>query len=444
MAFVAERRNGAAPVQKLIACFESVTQWKLEAQCPENTIWTDSESKRHAIGTTSDAKTRWRSPVNEPVAVAGRAPVSPSNAASTLWLGSLGLLILGIQPVVLEPLVRFGRIDEPSLGSIATVEILAIALGSVLGARLLRWLPARAVAAVGLLPFAAANLAMHWLDGLVPLYIARAASGLAGGMLVGLAVVAIARGRRPERLSAVFLVVQTLLQLCVAALIPYGAQRLLPADFGFAALAALGLVSLPGLALLPQRLVPPQPAAGASGPVAPAAWVALVGCGAYLVAIVAVWAYFGVWEHQIGMSEQVIGTTAALSLAAQVLGAATAGWLGPLLPGRPALLLVAVLQIAVVLGLLHWTTPWLQIALALVFGFLWLFALPLQTRLLIDVDPTRRAVLHLAAAQLTGCAAGPTLAGLFVTTGRVDGALWTGVAVLIVSALALGFGPQRR
>jgi MFS family permease len=421
-----------------------VTQWKLKAQCTKNTIWIDSESKRHAIGTTWDATTRWRSPVNEPSAVAGPAPVSPSNVASTLWLGSLGLLILGIQPVVLEPLVRFGRIGEPSLGSIATVEILAIAIGSVLGARLLRWLPARAVAAAGLLPFAAANLAMHWLHGLGPLVIARAASGLAGGMLVGLAVVAIARGRRPERLSAVFLVVQTLLQLCVAALIPYGAQHWLPADFGFAALATLGLASLPGLALLPQRLVPPQPAVGAPAPVPKAAWVALVGCGAYLVAIVAVWAYFGVWEHQIGMSDQVIGTTAALSLAAQVLGAAAAGWLGPLLPGRPALLLVAVLQIAVVLGLLHWTTPWLQIALALGFGFLWLFALPLQTRLLIDVDPTRRAVLHLAAAQLTGSAAGPTLAGLFVTTGRVDGALWTGVAVLAVSALAMGLGPRRR
>ena len=370
-------------------------------------------------------------------------PLTPAQVVSTLWLGSLGLLILGIQPVVLEPLVRFGRLGEASLGSAATIEILTIAIGSVIGAWLLRPLPARAVALAGLLPFAAANLAMHWLTGLIPLLAARALSGLAGGVLVGLAIVAIARGRRPERLSAVFLVTQTLMQLCLAALIPTIAQRLLPADIGFIALALLGLFSLPVLLFLPPHLTPPRLSTGVPAPVGLTAWVALAGCGAYMVAIVAVWAYFGVWEHQIGMSEQAVGTTAALSLGAQVLGAAAAGWLGPRLSSRPALLMTGALQIAVVLGLLHWSAPAAQVALALAFGFLWLFALPLQTRLLIDVDPTRRAVLHLAAAQLTGSAAGPSLAGIFVTTGRVDGALWTGVAVLAVAVLMIGSAVRR-
>jgi len=366
------------------------------------------------------------------------------DAAPALWLGSIGLLILGVQPVVLEPLVRFGRIHESSLGTLATVEILAIALGSVLGARWLRSRSARGVALLGLLPFAAANLAMHWLASLVPILAARALSGLAGGVLVGLAIVAIARGRRPERLSALFLVTQTTLQLGVAALIPYGAARVFAADFGFVALAALGLASMAVLLVLPPRLPPPQPAADDKASIDLRAWVALAGCGAYLVAIVAVWAYFGVWEHQIGMSDQWIGTTAAMSLGAQVLGASAAGWLGPILPGRSALLTACVLQVAVVLGLLHWTAPAAQAGLALAFGFLWLFTLPLQTRLLIDVDPSRRAVLHLAAAQLTGCAAGPTLAGLFVTTGRVDAALVTGVVALVASTLAMGLVPLRR
>jgi len=372
------------------------------------------------------------------------APLSTANVASTLWLGSLGLLILGIQPVVLEPLVRFGRIDEAALGSVATAEILAIAIGSVLGARLLRSIPARAVALSGLLPFAAANLAMHWLTGLVPLLVARAVSGLAGGMWVGLAIVAIARGRRPERLSAAFLVAQTLIQLCLAALIPNLAQRLFPADVGFVGLALLGSASVPVVLLLPPRLAPPRPRTGHSTAIQAEAWIALAGCGAYLMAIVAVWAYFGVWEHQIGVSEQAVGTMAALSLAAQVLGAAAAGWLGHLLASRRSLLSLGMLQAAVVLGMLHWSEPLAQVGLALAFGFLWLFALPLQTRLLIEVDPARQVVLHLAAVQLSGSAAGPLLAGLFVTAGRVDGALWTGVVVLVASALLMGLGPRRR
>lgn len=371
-------------------------------------------------------------------------PLTPASVASTLWLGSLGLLILGIQPVVLEPLVRFGRISEASLGTTATVEILAIALGSVLGAGLLRHMSARVVALASLLPFVAANLAMHWLAGLTPLLAARALSGLSGGMLVGLAVVAIARGQRPERLSAAFLVMQTVAQLCLAAVIPNLAQHVLPADVGFAALAALGVASVSFVALLPKRLQPPRPRLNEHAAAGAGAWMALAGCSAYLVAIVAVWAYFGVWEHQIGIAEQAIGTMTALSLAAQVVGAAAAGWLGSMLPVRPVLLLVGVAQAAVVLGLLHWTAPAAQVGLAIAFGFLWLFALPLQTRLLIDADPARRIVLHLAAAQLGGSAVGPTLAGFFVTTGRVDGALWTGIVVFVVAALMSGLGRRLR
>jgi len=196
--------------------------------------------------------------------------------------------------------------------------------------------------------------------------------------------------------------------------------------------------------LLPPRLAPPRPRTGHSTAIQAEAWIALAGCGAYLMAIVAVWAYFGVWEHQIGVSEQAVGTMAALSLAAQVLGAAAAGWLGHLLASRRSLLSLGMLQAAVVLGMLHWSEPLAQVGLALAFGFLWLFALPLQTRLLIEVDPARQVVLHLAAVQLSGSAAGPLLAGLFVTAGRVDGALWTGVVVLVASALLMGLGPRRR
>lgn len=373
-------------------------------------------------------------------AAADPAAPTPGNVLSALWLGSLGLLILGIQPVVLEPLVRFGRLDEASLGAAATVEILAIAAGSVLGARLLRPWSARTVALSALLPFAVVNLAMHWVGGLIPLLAARALSGLAGGALVGLAIVTIARAQRPERLAAAFLVLQTVMQLCLAALIPGLAQRFLPEDVGFVTLALLGAASLPAVLSLPRRLAPPRAGANAPAPVGAAAWVVLLGCGAYLFAIVAVWAYFGLWEHQLGLTEQAIGTTVSLSLGAQVLGAATAGWLGPRLPSLPTLLLAGALQTGVVLGLLHWSTPAAQIALALAFGFLWLFALPLQTRLLIEVDPTRRAVLHLAAAQLTGSAAGPTFASLFVTTGRVDGALWTGAAAMTVATLLIVLG----
>ena len=53
------------------------------------------------------------------------------------------------------------------------------------------------------------------------------------------------------------------------------------------------------------------------------------------------------------------------------------------------------------------------------FGFLWLFALPFQTLLLIRLDPTRRAAMQLGAAQLLGSSAGPLAASLVVGDGEV-------------------------
>jgi DHA1 family inner membrane transport protein len=57
------------------------------------------------------------------------------------------------------------------------------------------------------------------------------------------------------------------------------------------------------------------------------------------------------------------------------------------------------------------------------FGFLWLFAMPFQTRLLILIDPTRRSAMLLSAAQLVGCAAGPLVTSAFATDARLNGAL---------------------
>jgi hypothetical protein len=73
------------------------------------------------------------------------APLTLARVAATLWLGSVGLLIQesSLSCSAARALRPAGK---ASLGSVATVEILTIAIGSVIGARLLQLLPARAVA----------------------------------------------------------------------------------------------------------------------------------------------------------------------------------------------------------------------------------------------------------------------------------------------------------
>ncbi|HQR90115.1 MAG TPA: hypothetical protein PLH31_12825, partial [Caulobacter sp.] len=92
---------------------------------------------------------------------------------------------------------------------------------------------------------------------------------------------------------------------------------------------------------------------------------------------------------------------------------------------------------AVILAVL-WSGPGrgLFVACVAAFGFLWLFALPFQTLLLIRLDPTRRAAMQLGAAQLLGSSAGPLAASLVVGDGEVGRALALS-AVCLTAALAL-------
>ena len=64
--------------------------------------------------------------------------------ASALWIGSVGLLILGLQPVLLGALYTEGHVSGDELALVATAETIAIAIGSaivamLLAARNMRW-----------------------------------------------------------------------------------------------------------------------------------------------------------------------------------------------------------------------------------------------------------------------------------------------------------------
>ncbi|RVD15186.1 MFS transporter, partial [Mesorhizobium sp. M4B.F.Ca.ET.017.02.2.1] len=77
--------------------------------------------------------------------------------ASALWIGSVGLLILGLQPVLLGALYTEGHVTGDELALVATAEMIAIAVGSgvvamALSARNMRW-----KSAILLLLLAAAN-----------------------------------------------------------------------------------------------------------------------------------------------------------------------------------------------------------------------------------------------------------------------------------------------
>ena len=77
------------------------------------------------------------------------------------------------------------------------------------------------------------------------------------------------------------------------------------------------------------------------------------------------------------------------------------------------------------------------LAVSVVFGFFWLFTLPFFAGWLIEIDPSRRAVLYITAFQLGGAALLPSLAGIAVGRFSVDAAMVFSAGVfLVLAALA--------
>lgn len=361
--------------------------------------------------------------------------------AAAILIGSCGLLVLGMQPVLLGALVQEGRVPESQVGYLVTVEMLAMVVGSLAGIALLRRLSARTVTAVAGLALAATNAALIGQTGFMVLILNRLGAGFLEGVLVALALVAISLVPRVERASAIFLAVQTLMQATVVALLPMLVISGSRADAALTVLSGAGILAALCLVALPAKLRPAAPSSK-KGAITPASFTALASAGLFLGAVVSVWSYFGIWLIGNDHPASFEGTAVSLCLVAQVIGALTAARFGDRLPRARAIAACAIAGASIVLMLhLFRGNAAAIIALSLAFGFVWLFTLPFFAGWLIEIDPARRAILYLTAFQLGGSALLPSIAGALVGVWSVNAALvFSGIIFLLVSLIAATFG----
>ena len=145
------------------------------------------------------------------------AAPSRGQIAASLGIGSAGLLITAISPILLGLLFHAGRLTAGEIGLVATAELLGMGLACGLAGAAL---PAEGMRRIGV----AAGLAGCVFDlasagashlGLVAL---RGGAGAAEGILLWIAVAFIARQPLPERLAALFLTAQVVSAWVVTAL----------------------------------------------------------------------------------------------------------------------------------------------------------------------------------------------------------------------------------
>ena len=353
--------------------------------------------------------------------------------AAILFVGVAGILFAGVGPLLLGGLEAAGRISPAQLGQAGTAELLAMGVaagvtGPLWGLRRLKLL-----ALVCGLAMAALNALSIVADGWAVVAV-RGVNGFPSGALIWLVTAMIVRSSRPERWAAIYLTVQTLAQAIIVAALGALVEGPAGTGVGFGVLAAIGVVTalvalaVPGsLAVLP--VDPDQP----SGRPSLRGLVALGAAFAFNAGILAVWIYVEPLSRQAGHPAGTAGLAMSLSLAAQVAGGLIATIGAGRLPTAPTLV-VSLLGMAgamAVLAALPGVTVFLTVSA--LFGFLWMFASPFYTPLVIHADPTRRAAMFGSGAALLGCAAGPFLASLLVGESDVRQCLTLGIGLLGIS-----------
>jgi len=357
-----------------------------------------------------------------------------SAVAASMVVGAVALMILGVQPVLLGALTQSHRLTEAQLGPLATAEMLALAIGSAIGAGWLRAGRMRLKTVALSLVLTLANLGTCFARTAFELDTLRGLAGLTEGLMMGATIVITIQHRRPDRLNAIFLAVATAPQAALAYLLPVWIMPQWGVGGGFAVLTVLSLVSAGAALLLVDRVPPPSPEGSGSPVWTPAIFVAVAAVILQYAAIGGAWGYIQVLSDQRHFAPRIAGIAVSGGLVMQVAGALVVAAWGQRLPLRGTLVLATVCQTAVIVLLAIADTPLAFIAPAFGFGLFWLAISPFQIRLLINVDPTRSVALVLTAVTLAGLSIGPSIAALGVHGQDVTGAYWICAALMMLSA----------
>ena len=362
-------------------------------------------------------------------------PIPARGVISVLFMGCVGLLMLGIQPIVLGALQAAGRLSVPQMGQAATLETLALgAVSAGMAARV----PHRGLRLWGL----AGALLLLLANGLgavstgLGFVMTRGLAGLASGVIVWIAVGMITRRHDASRINGIFIGAQALSQGAVAALTPIALGPALGSNAGLVVIGVGAALMLPLLFLIPNRL-PETPTEAQHGSGLHLSSLSGLASGLLMMGgIVAVWVYVEPIAHTIHIPDPVTGLAVAASLGAQIVGAIAIVALDRWISAVAGLLITAAAFLAITAALAWPPSQGAFIAATVGFGLFWTVALALGLPLLIAADPTRRAALYGPAATLLGASLGPLAAGAFATDTHMTPALATAAALFILAAVA--------
>lgn len=371
--------------------------------------------------------------------------LSRRHISAALAVGTIAVLMVGVQPILLGELVEARQVSLEGVGIVAMAEIIMLGLGVVLGDALLPGARLRLITIVAALFAAGLDLLTLQATGDGAMTGVRAAAGLAEGVLIWGTTGVVVRTANPARVGGIFFVAQTLAQAALGAVL---ANAIIPRwgwQGGFVALGLLVLLPCLLAFLQPARLAPLAPPAVSGFRWSAATLLPLAIVFLQLATLGSFWAYLEPLGKAAGFDARAAQTLIAGVLAMQVVGGSVAALAVRRLAVVPTLVACSVL-LAAVTTTLHQLPGGSMLNFALgcaLFGFVWLFMLPFHIGLAFRADASGRLAGLVPAAQLLGSAFGPLTAS-FIVEGENAGAVPLLSAAFAVAAAVLLLVTRRR
>jgi hypothetical protein len=356
--------------------------------------------------------------------------LTPVEAAGALGVGVNSLLVLGVIPVLLGALVSEHRLTDQGIGQAGAIEVLTMGAATGLVGAVLKPQRLKTIGVVGSVLLAGVDLATAQASG-AGILAMRGLAGVVEGVLLWITVAMISRTATPERWAGVFFTAQTFSQLLLAILLAVWLMPAYGATGGFIALTVCALVGLVPAALAPSRLADLSPGEAIPGPPPFRGWVALIGTMIFVAGGGAVGVYLQPIAEQAGLGAGVARTALWVSLAAQVVGGASATAAAGRIRWFHVFLITTAASLLVWWLFAQRIPAWIFIGANALAGLTAIFLAPFLVPMTIEADPSRRAAVQSGAAQLLGGALGPFLASTMVSDSDVHGALRLGAGLLL-------------
>jgi len=364
-----------------------------------------------------------------------------------MTIGTIALIIAGVQPLLLGALVDEHRLSAAALGWTVTIEFLSIGVGVSLAGAIFPPTQMRARGLIAAAVLFAMNILIAHQSG-VGVIATRAVAGLAEGVLGWLISLMFTRSSTPARFNGIFLVSQGVAQIAFAAILPLTLMKTMGANGGFYALAGAAVIAAMAVLLAPDRMAPLPVSAETSKNGRPklsaAGITSLVAVLLLYAFFIGFFAYFAQLAGQAHLSAEQVGFAVAGALGTSIIGSGAAAVVAKRVSYYGVYLVCLPVNLIVIGVLATFPSPPLFIAVGAIYGFFWGFFMPFQLPLVIEADPTRRAALLVPGAKALGAATGPLLCSFFVTDLDARGALAVSGVCLLASFTIATFVHLRR